>query len=41
VEFVSVEEANNAFNSLQNTHLYGRKLVLEWAEEGGNKKLEI
>ena len=32
VEFVSVEEAQNAFESLGHTHLYGRKLNLEWAK---------
>lgn len=33
IEFNSVEEAKNAMNSLKNTHLYGRKLNLEWAKE--------
>jgi multiple RNA-binding domain-containing protein 1 len=33
VEFVSSEEAKNAFKSLLNTHFYGRKLVLEWAQK--------
>lgn len=33
VDFVSHEEAKAAFKSLQNTHFYGRKLVLEWAQK--------
>ena len=34
VEFVTKEEARRAFDSLsQSTHFYGRRLVLEWAEE--------
>lgn len=32
-EFTSIEEARNAFTALGNTHLYGRKLAIEWAEE--------
>jgi multiple RNA-binding domain-containing protein 1 len=31
VEFLTEQEALNAFNSLRNSHLYGRHLVLEWA----------
>jgi len=31
VDFVTAQEARNAWNALQNTHLYGRHLVLEWA----------
>jgi multiple RNA-binding domain-containing protein 1 len=34
LEFVSRHEAENAFNALRHTHLLGRHLVLEWAEEG-------
>jgi len=30
-EFSSAEEAKNAFSALENTHLYGRKLAIEWA----------
>lgn len=33
IEFVSHDEAKAAFKSLQNTHFYGRKLVLEWAQK--------
>ncbi|KAG6577163.1 hypothetical protein SDJN03_24737, partial [Cucurbita argyrosperma subsp. sororia] len=34
VEFVTKQEAQNAFQALSNTHLYGRHLVLERANEG-------
>jgi multiple RNA-binding domain-containing protein 1 len=34
VEFASKAEAKGAFEALcQSTHLYGRRLVLEWAAE--------
>lgn len=34
VEFVSKEDAKSAFDALSHsTHLYGRRLVLEWAEQ--------
>lgn len=33
LEFASKHEAENAFKSLQHTHLLGRHLVLQWAEE--------
>jgi multiple RNA-binding domain-containing protein 1 len=32
-EFASLEEARNAFEALQSTHFYGRKLVIEYAVE--------
>ena len=33
MEFMTKEDARRAFESLcQSTHLYGRRLVLEWAE---------
>jgi len=32
IEFTSVEEAKNAYASLNGTHLYGRKLNIEWAK---------
>ncbi|KAI0270676.1 hypothetical protein BC834DRAFT_841474 [Gloeopeniophorella convolvens] len=35
LEFVTRHEAENAYNALRHTHLLGRHLVLEWAEEGG------
>lgn len=31
---MSRHEAENAFAALRHTHLLGRHLVLEWAEEG-------
>ncbi|EFJ12267.1 hypothetical protein SELMODRAFT_182522 [Selaginella moellendorffii] len=34
VEFVTKQEAQNAFEALGSSHLYGRHLVLEWAREG-------
>ena len=35
VEFLTKEDAKRAFEALaHSTHLYGRRLVLEWAEEG-------
>ncbi|CAM6046368.1 unnamed protein product [Sphagnum compactum] len=34
VEFITRQEAQNAFEALQSTHLYGRHLVLERAKEG-------
>ena len=35
VEFLTNEDARRAFEELcHSTHLYGRRLVLEWAEEG-------
>lgn len=33
VEFLSHDEAMKAFKELQNTHFYGRKIVIEWAEK--------
>lgn len=33
LEFVSRHEAENAYSALRHTHLLGRHLVLEWAEE--------
>lgn len=33
LEFVTRHEAENAYNTLRHTHLLGRHLVLEWAEE--------
>lgn len=34
IEFVTKQEAENAFNALSSSHLYGRHLVLEQAREG-------
>lgn len=33
VEFLTEQEAQNAFAALNSSHLYGRHLVLEWAED--------
>ena len=33
LEFLTRHEAENAFAALKHTHLLGRHLVLEWAEE--------
>lgn len=33
VEFVTVEDAKNAFETMQHSHLYGRKLVIQWAKK--------
>jgi len=34
LDFVSRHEAENAYNALRHTHLLGRHLVLQWADEG-------
>ncbi|TFY56626.1 hypothetical protein EVG20_g8855 [Dentipellis fragilis] len=34
LEFVTRHEAENAYNALRHTHLLGRHLVLQWADEG-------
>ena len=33
VEFMSHDEAQKAFKELQNSHFYGRKIVIEWAQQ--------
>lgn len=33
IEFLTANEANSAMTALQNTHFYGRHLVLEWANQ--------
>lgn len=33
VEFVTVEDAKGAFETMQHSHLYGRKLVIQWAKK--------
>lgn len=33
VEYLTQQEAQNAFNALQGSHLYGRRLVIEYAEK--------
>ncbi|KAH9290750.1 hypothetical protein KI387_034867, partial [Taxus chinensis] len=34
IEFITKQEAGNAFNAVSSSHLYGRHLVLEQAREG-------
>jgi len=36
IEFISHEESKKAFQALLNTHFYGRKLVIEWANKEKN-----
>jgi len=36
IDFVTHQEAKAAFAALTNTHLYGRHLVIEWAEDSNN-----
>ena len=33
IHFLTKQEAKSAFESLLNTHFYGRHLVMEWANE--------
>jgi multiple RNA-binding domain-containing protein 1 len=33
IDFSSIQDALNAYNSLNSTHIYGRHLVLEWAKD--------
>ena len=33
IDFSTREEASNAMNALKRSHLYGRHLVIDWAEE--------
>ena len=35
MEFSSKEEAKNAFKALQHSHLYSRRLVIEYAKSDG------
>ena len=41
IEFVTKQEAKNAMDSLGGAHLYGRRLVVEWAEQGDEGLDEI
>jgi len=41
VEFVTKQEAKNAMESIAGAHLYGRRLVVEWAEQGDEGLDEI
>ncbi|KAF7302233.1 hypothetical protein MIND_00790300 [Mycena indigotica] len=40
LDFISRAEAENAYSALRHTHLLGRHLVLQWAEEG-EQDLEV
>lgn len=40
-EFVTSKEAQNAMTTLSRTHLYGRHLVLEWAEMVDAEKVDV
>ncbi len=33
IDFLTKQEAKSAYENLASTHLYGRHLVLEWAED--------
>jgi len=33
IEFTTIEDAKNAFENFTHAHLYGRKLVIEWAKK--------
>ena len=35
VDFATKQEARNAMDAVGGAHLYGRRLVMEWAEEEG------
>ncbi|RUP46895.1 hypothetical protein BC936DRAFT_146406 [Jimgerdemannia flammicorona] len=35
LDFMTKQEARNVYDNMANIHLYGRHLVLEWAEEDG------
>ncbi|KAF9505781.1 hypothetical protein BS47DRAFT_1378243 [Hydnum rufescens UP504] len=35
LDFISRHEAENAYNALKHTHLLGRHIILEWAEDNG------
>jgi multiple RNA-binding domain-containing protein 1 len=36
LDFLTKQEAKNVYNNMGNIHLYGRHLVLEWAQEDDN-----
>lgn len=40
IEFTTASDARNAMESLKHTHLLGRHLVLEWAEEEDSSGVE-
>lgn len=40
LEFLTRHEAENAYAALKHTHLLGRHLVLQWAEEDANVDID-
>lgn len=36
LDFLTKQEAKNVYDNMGNIHLYGRHLVLEWAQEDDN-----
>jgi len=40
IDFMSKQEAKNAFQKLQDTHLYGRHLVIEYSKEESGRRQE-
>ena len=40
LEFLTRHEAENAYAALKHTHLLGRHLVLQWAEEDSNVDID-
>ena len=40
LDFITRQEAENAYNTLRHTHLLGRHLVLEWAEDDSSVDIE-
>jgi multiple RNA-binding domain-containing protein 1 len=41
LDFASRRDAESAFDALEHTHLLGRHLVLQWAEEGAEAVEEL
>ena len=41
VEFATKDEAKHAFKELQHSHLYNRKLVIEYAKAGSSADAKI
>lgn len=38
VEFTNTEQALQAFKALQHTHLYGRKIVIQWSSQDNKEQ---
>ncbi|KAI8801233.1 hypothetical protein BJ742DRAFT_716186 [Cladochytrium replicatum] len=41
VDFLTTQEARSAFSALSSTHLYGRRLVMEWAKVGEDEEEKV